>query len=101
MFFNAFLLSFYTVMAFTEHQPCLTATGSNVTQGFDFAFKLGFCGVAADFLNAAFFEIYIRLRKQDEMEKRGYVSSMTCTLQTIYIAMEWAFRAVTLTVSLL
>ena len=57
---NALLLSLYTVMAFTSHTPCLTPTGSNVTKGYEFAFKLGFFVTSADFINAAFFEFYVR-----------------------------------------
>ena len=68
LLFNALLLSFYTVMAFTPHIPCLTMTGSNVTKGFEFAFKLGFFATAADFVNAAFFEFYVRQRNHFEME---------------------------------
>ena len=64
---NALLLSFYTVMAFTPHIPCFTPTGSDVTKGFQFAFRLGFFALAADFVNSAFFEFYIRQRNHMEM----------------------------------
>ena len=57
---NSCLLSCYTVMAFTPHQVCLTATGMNITEGFAFAFKLGFYVIGVDFFNAAFLEFYIR-----------------------------------------
>ena len=60
LLFNALLLSFYTVMAFTPHVPCLTPTHANVTKGFEFAFKLGFFATSADFINAGIFEFYIR-----------------------------------------
>ena len=61
MIINAGLLSSYTVMAFTPHQDCITSDGvMNVTKGFEFAFKLGFYVISADFLNAAFLEFYIR-----------------------------------------
>ena len=65
---NAALLSCYTVMAFTPHVPCLTDSGTNVTKGFEFAFKLGFYATVADFINAAFLEFYIRQRHHVETE---------------------------------
>jgi len=49
-------------MAFTPHVPCLTPTGANITKGFEFAFKLGFFAIAADFTNQSFLEFYIRQR---------------------------------------
>jgi hypothetical protein len=98
---NALLLSFYTVQAFTPHTPCLTATGSNVTKGFEFAFKLGFYAAAADFVNAAFFEFYIRQRNHIEMEAHGFVSKTTQTMETVYAVMEWVFRGLYILVSLL
>ena len=74
---NALLLSLYTVMAFTSHVPCLGPRGSNVTKGFEFCFKLGFYACAADFINAAFFEFYIRQRNHVEMSAHGFVSRTT------------------------
>ena len=101
LFTNALLLSFYTVMAFVPHIPCLTPTGANVTKGFEFAFKLGFFSLMADFLNSAFFEFYVRTRNQIELEKQGYVSAATLTLETVYAVMEWVFRGMICLVSLL
>lgn len=101
LFMNALLLSFYTVMAFVPHMPCLTPTGVNVTKGFEFAFKLGFYSLAADFTNSAFFEFYVRTRSQFEQEKSGYVSAATLTLETVYAVMEWVFRGLICLVSLL
>ena len=60
LLFNALLLSFYTVMTFTDHIPCITPQNTNVTKGFEFAFKVGFLVTGADFLNSAFFEFYVR-----------------------------------------
>jgi len=98
---NALLLSFYTVMAFTPHIACLTSTGTNVTKGFEFCFKLGFFATVADFINAAFFEFYIRQRNHAEKERYGYITKGTLTLETIYAVMEWVFRALCLLVALL
>ena len=100
LLFNALLLSFYTVMAFTPHIPCMTATGQNVTKGFEFAFKLGFFATAADFINAAFFEFYIRQRNHMEVVNYGYVTAAQLTMETIYAVMEWVFRGLFLLVSL-
>ena len=69
------MLSFYTVMAFTPHMPCYNQTDQNITKGFEFAFKLGFFATAADFINAAFFEFYIRQRNHMETVNYGYVST--------------------------
>ncbi len=88
-------------MAFTPHVPCLTETGVNVTKGFEFCFKLGFFATAADFINSAFFEFYIRQRNHQENERYGYVTKNTLTLETIYAVMEWVFRALCLLVALL
>ena len=101
LFTNALLLSFYTVMAFVPHIPCLTPNGANVTKGFEFAFKLGFFALAADFTNSAFFEFYIRSRNYIEIEKNGFVSAATLTLETVYAVMEWVFRGLICLVSLL
>ena len=98
---NALLLSLYTVMAFTAHVPCLGPRGSNVTKGFEFCFKLGFYACAADFINAAFFEFYIRQRNHVEMSAHGFVSRTTQTLETVYAVMEWAFRAFYILISML
>ena len=89
-------------MAFTPHEVCLTADGiMNVTKGFEFAFKLGFYVIGVDFLNAAFLEFYIRQRYMAEMQKYGFISSSTLTVQTVYAVMEWVFRAIWIFVSLL
>lgn len=101
MLFNALLMSFYSVMVFSEHVPCYTESGMNVTKGFEFAFKLGFYAGAADFINAAFFEFYIRQRNHVEMSAYGYITQATLTLETIYAVMEWVFRGLFLLVSLL
>ena len=101
LLFNALLLSLYTVMAFTEHVPCLTEQGQNVTKGFEFAFKLGFFATLADFINSAFFEFYIRQRHHLETDGQGFISSTTHTMETIYAVMEWAFRGFFVLVSLL
>ena len=98
---NALLLSLYTVMAFTPHIPCLTPTGSNVTKGYEFAFRLGFFATSADFINAAFFEFYVRQRNHAEIEARGFVTSTTQTMEIIYAVMEWVFRGLTVLISVL
>lgn len=98
---NALLLSFYTVQTFTPHVPCLTDTGMNVTKGFEFAFKLGFYACVADFVNAAFFEFYIRQRNHVEMDEHGFVSKTTQAFETVYAVMEWVFRGLYIIVSLL
>lgn len=72
-----------------------------MTKGFEFAFKLGFFALAADFVNSAFFEFYIRSRNYIELEKKGYVSAATLTLETVYAVMEWVFRGLVCLVSLL
>jgi len=61
-------------MAFSTHEVCLNAVGLNITKGFDFAFRLGFYATLADFLNAAFFEFYIRHRNLLERDKLGFVT---------------------------
>lgn len=61
-------------MAFAEHEPCLTATGMNITKGFEFAFRLGFYATLADFINAAFLEFYLRQRHTFERNKLGFVT---------------------------
>ena len=88
-------------MAFTPHYPCLTASGTNVTKGFEFAFKLGFFVHAADFLNIGFLDYYIRYRRNDELDNRGVVLSMTLLLETVYFVMEWGFRSVIFLVTIL
>lgn len=60
--FNMALLAVYSVVTFSAHEPCLTPTGSNISKGFEFAFKLGMLISAADFVNSAFFEFFIRPR---------------------------------------
>ena len=47
-------------MTFTEHVPCITPQNTNVTKGFEFAFKVGFLTTGLDFINSAFFEFYVR-----------------------------------------
>ena len=98
---NALLLSFYTVQTFTPHVPCRTLTGSNVTKGFEFAFKLGFYAAAADFINAAFFEFYIRQRTHIEIQNFGQVTKTTQALETVYAVMEWVFRAIYILLTIL
>lgn len=73
----------------------------NVTKGFEFAFKLGFYACVADFVNAAFFEFYIRQRHHIEMEEHGFVSKTTQAFETIYAVMEWVFRGFYIIVSFL
>lgn len=68
---NGLILSFYAVMAFTPHYPCLTASGSNITKGFEFAFKAGFALHFADFCNSGFFDFFIRQKISGDMENYG------------------------------
>ena len=98
---NGALLSFYSVMAFADHEPCLTATGMNITRGFQFAFRLGFYATLADFINSAFLEFYLRQRHSADRAKLGFVTHATLAWQTVYAVMEWAFRAIFLLVSIL
>ena len=98
---NGLILSFYAVMAFTPHYPCLTASGTNVTKGFEFAFRLGFFVHAADFTNIGFFDYYIRSRVEKDIENRGIVLSQTLMLETVYFVMEWGFRSIIFLVTIL
>lgn len=87
-------------MAFTPHYPCLTATGSNITKGFEFAFKVGFFVHAVDFLNTGIFDFVIRNRTFKEMQTRGMVLNFTVMLETTYLVLEWTFRGAVLLVSI-
>ena len=73
----------------------------NVTKGFEFAFKLGFYACVADFVNATFFEFYIRQRNHVELEEHGFVTKTTLAFETVYAVMEWVFRGLYVLVSLL
>ena len=88
-------------MAFTPHAHCETPTGFNVTKGFEFCFKLGFYATAADFLNSSFFEFYVRQLNHADMQKYGYASAKTQTLETVYAVMEWVFRGLFILVTAL
>ena len=74
---------------------------TNVTKGFEFAFKLGFIATVADFINSAFFEFYIRQRNHFEMQKLGYLTATTQTFETVYAVMEWVFRLLFILVCIL
>ena len=67
MLFNAFLLSFYSVMVFSEHNECKSKNGkANVTRVLQIAFIAGFVATLLDFVNSSFFEFYIRMRSYRE-----------------------------------
>ena len=98
---NAALLSFYTVMSFTHHVPCLDDIGMNITRGFEFAFRLGFAMTVADIINSSFVEFYIRQRHYHDLVKNGNLSNVTASLETLQSHLEWYFRFLTCFVSLL
>lgn len=88
-------------MAFTDHYPCLTASGTNITKGFEFAFKLGFFVHAMDFLNNGAFDYYIRKSISRDIDRRGQVLNYTLFLETLYKVFEWVCRSLVLLVTIL
>ena len=98
---GSLILSFYAVMAFTEHYPCLTKSGTNISKGFQLAFKLGFFIHIADFANIGIFDYLIRLMVNADIEAKGIVMSKTIMMETVYYVMEWGFRCAILLVTIL
>jgi len=100
MLFNAFLLSFYSVMVFTSHDQCQSKKGkANVTKFIQIAFIAGFMITSLDFINSAFFEFYIRMRTHREKTTFGYIHDKTERFALQYAVLEWVLRAIMVLVS--
>ena len=59
---NVFLLSLYIVLLAIEHTHCATNNGTNITDFFEIAFKLGFIVLIVDTVNTNCFYIYYRFK---------------------------------------
>ena len=95
---NVFLLSFYVVLAASDHIPCKTKSGYNITQKFDFVFGLGAVIIAADAFNSAVPCIYFRAKLELERDKKK--TDSTLMLATLSYLVEWFFRIAIILVSL-
>ena len=83
MLLNAFLLSFYSVMTFSEHKPCTSESGmTNVTKTIHFAFILGFILTVTDFLNSVFFQLLVLHKTSTEKASYGYITEATEKMAT-------------------
>ena len=70
----------------------MSKSGANITASFDIAFRIGFSVCVLDFLNTAFFEIYILKRKEYNVESDGEVSESTGKLSAVYDILKWSLR---------
>jgi len=101
MLVNALLLSVYIVQALSEHHPCLSKNGHNITLRFEFSFKLGMLVLFIDSVNTSIVEIYYRFRVQYEENLNGVVSSGTLRTAMISTVIGWVLKSAILTVSII
>lgn len=97
---NVSLLAIYTVMISSKHHPCLTKSGSNITDNFLFAFLLGFFVQFADFINSNILSILYRSKQQSEEKLFGITTSFTRTMNSCTSFSEWSLRLMNLLVTL-
>ena len=53
------LLTIYLIQVFSEHQPCTTVYGRNITENIEFVFQLGFTILVLDFINTNLINFYL------------------------------------------
>lgn len=101
LLFNAFLLCLYVVMVFSEHRACKSKSGKvDVTRNMEILFQVGFLAAVCSFVDAAFFELYMRQKSFREMSLNGYISRRTEKLVLRYILCQYVFRVATIGLSL-
>jgi len=58
-------------MVVTEHTPCLSKSGRNITDGFELAFIIGLFVLLGDFINSNVLEILFRFKQEREEREFG------------------------------
>ena len=53
------LLTIYLIQVFSNHQPCTTVYGRNITQQMEFVFQLGFTILVVDCINTNLINFYL------------------------------------------
>ena len=101
LFFNVLLLAFYAVMVISSHEPCLTRSGTNITDGFEMAFLLGLFVLVGDFINSNIISILFRFKKQHEQRKFGISLKFTSRMTETTAYFEWGYRLMTVIISIL
>ena len=72
---NALLMSLYTVQVAANHSLCITRSGLDVTEYFDFTFYMGFFLLLAEFINAHVLCIYFRSQVQIAVSKNTLITA--------------------------
>ena len=60
IFTNAFLLSFYAVLAFNWHTPCIEIGGAKISYNYERTFKFGFILLSAETIHVGVARVYLR-----------------------------------------
>lgn len=97
---NVILIALYVVQVISEHQPCLTQDGYNITQKFEMSFKAGLFVLLADVANTNVVEIYYRFQVQLEEQKFGVALAASQRLAATSTVTGWFLRVATLLVAL-
>ena len=90
IFTNAFVLSLYAVLAFSEHTPCTDRGGAEMSYVYERTFKFGFILLAAETFHIGVVRVYLRFLSNSQTYQR---SIRELNLVGEYI--EWSFRLVT------
>lgn len=74
---NVTLLSLYSFQVFSQHQPCLTKSETNITDRFELSFLLGFIILIVDFVNAGMLNVYFRFKTEKDQIQFGQIGNFT------------------------
>ena len=66
--YNIVLLVIYIYQVYIDHAMCLTKSGADIGDSFDFAFLSGFIVISADILNSDCFGYYFRCKVSREIK---------------------------------
>ena len=97
---NVLLLALYAIQVFSEHSPCKTQSGADVTKSFEFAFNLGFTILAIDGLNTNVLNIFLQFKAITQRESADFKNCWAYKILTVSNCAEWILRFSILAVSL-
>ena len=66
------ILALYIYQVYIDHNLCLSKSGVDIGDSFDFAFTTGLVVIAADMVNSDVLSVYFRAKTHCEVNTRGY-----------------------------
>ena len=96
---NVILIILYAVQMYNTHISCIV-NGSDITENFDLAFRLGFAILIADFFNLNIVSLTMPQNGKDQISISGFNEDQKRSLLTS-VVLDWFIKVLTVIVSCL